>query len=389
MAFRLTKSMERIFGLKQRIRAVAGGTSAGKTIAILVWLIDYAQTRANKLVWVVSESIPHLKGGAMQDFKNIMTEHGYWDDKRWNASDYVYSFETGTKIKFTSVDTYGKAHGARRDVLFLNECNYIPYNIVTQLIVRTREVVWLDWNPTTEFWFYTEMEGRRKDLDFITLTYKDNNALGQSIIDEIESHKDDKNWWRVYGEGKLGEAEGRVYTGWRIVDEVPFEAELVGYGLDFGYKNDPTAIVAVYRYNGGYVLDEICYRTGMGNKQIADLLLSLDYGLTIADSAEPKSIDEIASYGVSIAPAQKGSGSVNQGIAFVQGQKISVTKRSVNILKEYRNYMYRSDKTGKILNEPMDMFNHAMDAVRYRLATKSINRKRVTTSRRDSSRSVY
>lgn len=359
--------MRKVFGLSKRIRAVCGGTSASKTISILVWLIDYCQTHQKKSVWVVSESVPHLKLGAIQDFKNIMVGHGYWNQKNWNATDYIYNFETGCYIKFSSVDTYGKAHGPRRDVLFLNECNNLRWDIVDQLMVRTREVVWVDWNPTTEFWFYTDILGKRDDVDFLTLTYKDNEALDERTVQEIESHRNNKNWWRVYGEGKLGEIEGRIYTGWRLVDEIPFEARLEGYGLDFGYTNDPTAIVAVYYYNGGYILDEKCYRKGMLNSQIADLLKNLPYGLVVADSAEPKSIDEIAGYGVAITAVEKGAGSINRGIDWVKEQKISVTKNSTNLLKEYRSYLWKTNREGKTINTPEGGFDHALDAVRYRL----------------------
>lgn len=367
MKFKNTTSMRKVFGLSKRIRAVCGGTSASKTISILVWLIDYCQTHQKKSVWVVSESVPHLKLGAIQDFKNIMVGHGYWNQKNWNATDYIYNFETGCYIKFSSVDTYGKAHGPRRDVLFLNECNNLRWDIVDQLMVRTREVVWVDWNPTTEFWFYTDILGKRDDVDFLTLTYKDNEALDERTVQEIESHRNNKNWWRVYGEGKLGEIEGRIYTGWRLVDEIPFEARLEGYGLDFGYTNDPTAIVAVYYYNGGYILDEKCYRKGMLNSQIADLLKNLPYGLVVADSAEPKSIDEIAGYGVAITAVEKGAGSINRGIDWVKEQKISVTKNSTNLLKEYRSYLWKTNREGKTINTPEGGFDHALDAVRYRL----------------------
>jgi hypothetical protein len=175
--FKDTTATRKIFALKKRIRAVAGGTSASKTISILVWLIDYAQTMHNELISVVSESFPHLEMGAMQDFQDIMKAHGYWNDNRWHGTKHTYTFETGSRIQFFSVDTYGKAHGPRRDVLFVNECNNLEYKIVDQLITRTRKIVWFDWNPSVEFWFYTEMQPHRDDIDFITLTYKDNEAL--------------------------------------------------------------------------------------------------------------------------------------------------------------------------------------------------------------------
>lgn len=389
MKFKNTTATKKVFSLKKRIRAVCGGTSASKTISILIWLIDYAQSHKSKNIWVVSESMPHLKGGAIEDFKNIMQGQGYWAESRWHGTDYVYTFETGSTIKFTSVDTYGKAHGPRRDVLFLNECNNLAYNIVDQLITRTREVVWIDWNPTSEFWFYEKMLGKRDDIDFITLTYKDNEALDQNTIQEIESHKDNKNWWRVYGEGKIGEVEGRIYTGWQIIKDVPFEARLEGYGLDYGYSIDPTAIVAVYYYNGGYILDEVLYRKGMSNKQIADVLNSLPYGLVVADSAEPKSNDEIKSYGVNLVPVVKGKDSIKQGIQYVQDQKISVTERSTNLIKEYRNYLWKTDKNGNIINEPEGGLDHALDAVRYRLSSMKPQREIRNSYRNNNSRAVW
>ncbi|MDO4759636.1 MAG: phage terminase large subunit [Candidatus Saccharibacteria bacterium] len=367
--FKRTTATDKIFSMRGRIRAVAGGTSASKTISIIFWLIDFAQSRKNKKIWVVSESFPHLKLGAMQDFKDIMHSQNYWQDKLWNATESTYTFETGSIIKFTSVDTYGKAHGPRRDILYLNECNNLDYNIVDQLITRTRDTVWMDWNPSSEFWFYDKMLGKRNDLEFITLTYKDNEALDELTIREIESHKDNKNWWQVYGLGQLGEIEGRIYTGWRIIDEIPFEARLEGYGLDFGYSNDPTAIVAVYYYNGGYILDEVCYRKGLHNSEISNILKALPYGLVVADSAEPKSIDEISQYGISIISATKGAGSISWGIGQVQEQKISVTKNSVNLLKEYRGYLWKTDKSGNIINKPEAGNDHALDAVRYKITS--------------------
>lgn len=365
--FQDTTATKKIFSLSKRIRAVAGGTSASKTISILVWLIDYAQVKKNKLVSVVSESYPHLEKGAMLDFENIMKAHGYWDDNRWHSTKHTYTFETGTKIEFFSPDTYGKAHGPRRDVLFANECNNLDYKIVDQLITRTREVIWLDWNPSSEFWFYTDMQPNRKDIDFITLTYLDNEALDKVMVEEIEGHKYNKQWWQVYGLGQLGDIEGKIYSAWNIIDEVPHAGRLVRRCLDFGYSNDPTAIVDIYYLDGVYVFDETLYQKGLSNRQIADVLLNLPLPntLVICDSAEPKSIDELKSYGLNVLPAEKGPDSVNNGIQLVQGQRISMTKRSINLIREFRNYFWKVDKDGRVVNVPQDMWNHCMDAIRY------------------------
>ena len=366
--FQDTRATKKIFSLNKRIRAVSGGTSASKTISIIVWLIDYGQSTFNEIMTVVAESYPHLNLGAMRDFKNIMFAQGYWNDKGWNESSHTYTFPNKTILEFISFDKFGKAHGPRRDILFINEANNIPYNIADQLITRTRKIVWLDWNPSEEFWFYTEMLNKRKDLDFITLTYKDNEALDETTIQEIEAHKDNKQWWQVYGLGQLGELEGKVYKDWQIIDEIPHEARLERYGLDFGYSNDPTAIVAIHKYNDGFIIDEITHQKGLSNKQIADIFNNQPKALVIADSAEPKSIDEIYSYGVNIQPALKGQGSVSQGIQFVQAQRISMTARSVNLIKAYRNYLFKTDKNGKILNEPDHFLSDQMDAVRYGLS---------------------
>jgi phage terminase large subunit len=367
MNFIRTTATEKILQLRKRIRGVAGGTSASKTISILLWLIHHAQTHKNLVLSVVSESFPHLKRGAIRDFLNITSTNAFnFDDKRWNKTDYVYEFESGSKLEFFSADQPFKVRGPRRDVLFINEANNINYDTYTMLEVRTKDIIWLDWNPVSEFWFYSEVLPHT-DCDFIKLTYKDNEALDPKIVQAIEARRYNKNWWKVYGEGELGVSEGRIYNDWAIIDEVPHEARLERYGLDFGYSNDPTAIVAVYRYNNGFILDEITYLKGLSNKQIADTLLNLPKALTIADSAEPKSIDEIGSYGISIMPSVKGQGSVLQGIQYVQQQRISVTKRSINILKEYRNFLWLTDKDGRIINEPDPVFKHAMDAISYSL----------------------
>ncbi len=318
---------------------------------------------------VVAESFPHLKLGTIRDFKNIMMDCGYWQDKYWNESNHTYTFAGKTIIEFISFDKFGKAHGPRRDILFINEANNLPYNIVDQLITRTRKIIWMDWNPSEEFWFYTEILGKRYDVDFITLTYLDNEALDPISRSEIESHKNNEHWWKVYGLGQLGEIESRVYRDWQIIENIPHEARLERRGLDFGYTNDPTAIIDVYSYNGGFIFDEQLYSKGMNNKPISDFLLNLPepQTLVIADSAEPKSIDEIKGFGVNIIGAKKGSGSVEKGIDFVQTQKISMTQRSLNLIKEYRNYCYITDKNGKIINTPEQGFDHAMDAIRYAL----------------------
>lgn len=366
MSYSATTATHKLSKLRKRIRAICGGTSASKTVSIILLLIDYAQTHENELISIVSESFPHLRRGVQRDFLNIMKEQGYYNEDNWNRTDYTYTFESGSRIEFFSADQPSKVRGPRRDVLFINEANNIPYEAFDQLEVRTKKIIWLDWNPTNEYWFYDEVKPR-DDVEFITLTYKDNEALDPQIIRSIEARKTNKNWWLVYGLGQLGEVEGKIYKDWLIIDDIPHEARLERRGLDFGYSNDPAAIVDIYYYNGGYLLDEQLYRKGMLNKQIADFINNLPnpQTLVMADSAEPKSIDELKLYGINILPAQKGQGSVTQGIQYVQSKQISITKRSINGIKEYRNYLWKTDKDGKIINEPEGGLDHFLDAVRY------------------------
>lgn len=356
--------------MKKRVRAIQGGTSASKTVSILLYLIDAAQ-RDNKptVTSIVSESFPHLQRGAIRDFLDVLETQKYFVPNRWNKTDHTYTFETGSKIEFFSVDQPGKVRGPRRDRLFINEANNVPYETFDQLEVRTKDFIFLDWNPTNSFWFYEEVQGRRNDVDHLVLTYKDNEALPQAIVEAIEQRKERKGWWKVYGEGQLGEVEGKIYRDWEIIDELPHVARLERYGLDFGYSNDPSSIVAVYYCNGGYILDEVCFQKGLSNKQIADIFLNQEKALVIADSAEPKSIDEIKTYGVTIIGAEKGADSVRNGIQLVQDQRISVTKRSVNIIKEYRNYLWSTDRQGIVLNEPEHQWSHSMDALRYAISS--------------------
>src|SRR3990167_7069573 len=345
MGYQETLAVQKLLAMKKKIRDVRGGTGAGKSVGILLWDIDYGQSNKNKVIDIVSESYPHLEQGVIREFKNVMMDRKYWKDERWNESKHIYTFETGSTIQFQSYDNkMGRAHGPRRDVLHLNECNWLPWDVVDQLITRTRMVVWAEYNPSSEFWMHTEVIGKRDDVESLKLTYLDNEALSESERKEIEGRRNNTRWWRVYGLGELGEAEGRIYTGWRIIDEIPHEARLEGYGLDFGYDPDPAAIVAVYYYNGGYILDEILYERGLENPQLAQTLLNFPKALVIADSAEPKSIAEIRRLGVNIVGADKGKESVRYGVKVLQAQRISVTKRSLNLINEYRNFFQAIDR---------------------------------------------
>lgn len=363
--YQITTATKKLANQRSRIRGVAGGTSAGKTIGILQLLIDDAQTDTTPtLTSVTAESFPHLKRGAMRDFLDIMQKHNYFEESAWNKTDYIYTLPNKSQIEFFSLDQPSKVRGPRRDRLFINEANNNQLETFEQLEVRTKEYVWLDWNPTNEFWWYTDVKSRQ-DASETTLTYKDNEALDPEIVRSIEARRGNHAWWQVYGLGQLGDVEARIYTDWQIIDEIDHNARLDRYGLDFGYTNDPTAIVAIYYHDGGYILDEIAFQRGLSNQQIADIFMAQPRALVKADSAEPKSIAEIRSYGINILGVIKGKDSVRQGIQYVQDQRISVTKQSTNLIKGYRNYLWETDRDGKIINVPSHNFSDCLDAVRY------------------------
>lgn len=382
--FKITTALKKLRKLKRRVKKIPGGTSASKTFSILPILIDRAAKSNNLEISVVSESIPHLRKGALKDFLKIMKQTGRYIDSHWNRTLLTYTFGSGSYIEFFSADQEDKVRGPRRNILYINECNNIKFDTYHQLAIRTDLEIWLDYNPTHEFWADTELKDD-PDVDEVRLTYKDNEGLADSIIKEIEKalykgfhdptigypelFKESNiksgywsNWWRVYGLGLTGSLEGVIFSNWKQIASLPPAAKLIGSGLDFGYTNDPTAVIDVYVYNGQRILDERVYQTGMRNRDIAN---TLDNQTIWAESAEPKSIDEIKMYGKDIRPVVKGKDSINYGIQIMQGQQYQVTARSVNLIKELRNYTWDVDKTGNKLNKPIDAWNHAIDAVRY------------------------
>lgn len=373
MLYKATTALHKILTLRQRLKVIQGGSSAGKTIAILLILIDRAQSEKGKVFSIVSESMPHLKRAAMRDFLHILSQHNYYKDDNWDATNSIYTFpETGSIIEFFSAKDSDKIHGPRRSVLFINECNNVPFEVYTQLAIRTSEEIYLDYNPVQEFWVQTDVIPFLKH-DFIILTYKDNEGLPQAIIEELESRKQNSQFWKVYGLGLMGELQGQIYSDWRVIDEIPHEARLERIGLDFGFTHDPAALVAIYYYNGGYILDEIAYQKRLSNKMLADIIKNQPITVVAADSAEPKSIEELKTYDITLTPVKKGKDSIRQGIQLVQSQRISVTAQSLNIIKEFRNYSWATDNLGKPVKPetPVDNFNHAMDAIRYAFQTIS------------------
>jgi len=367
--FQRTTAINKILALKKRIKIVQGGTSAGKTYGILPILIDRAAKTPNTEISVVAESIPHLRRGALRDFLKIMKAIHRFVDERYNKSLLKYEFSNGSFIEFFSADDASKLRGGRRSILYINECNSVSFESYNELSIRTKDEVFLDYNPTAEFWVQTELEGQ-EDADKIILTYKDNEALDIGIISQIEKNIKKaatsnywKNWVRVYVDGEMGQLEGVVFSNWKRIDTIPTEARLIGIGMDFGYTNDPTSIIEVYKLNETRILNEITYQTGLLNSDIAKLLPK--NVPVYADSAEPKSIRTIQLAGITIKGVTKGKDSINYGIDVMQREDYLVTSQSTNLIKELRSYCWDTDKTGKRLNKPIDNFNHAIDAVRY------------------------
>ena len=367
--FRRTTAINKILSLKRRIKIIQGGTSAGKTFGILPVLIDKATKTAGLEISIVAESIPHLRRGALRDFEKIMKWTGRFFDDRFNKTLLKYEFANGSFIEFFSADDSSKLRGARRDILYINECNNVPFEAYNELAIRTKKEVYLDFNPANEFWVHKELKDE-PDSDFIILTYKDNEALDDSIVQQIEKNREKAstsaywaNWWKVYGEGQVGSLEGVVFNNWKQIDILPNEAKLIGIGLDFGYTNDPTAIIEIYKHNETRIVNQLVYQTGLLNSDIAKLLPN---NVPIyADSAEPKSIEEIRRYGKTIKAVTKGKDSINYGIDVMQRQSYLVTSKSVDLIKELRSYTWDTDKQGTRLNKPIDHFNHGIDALRY------------------------
>ena len=367
--FKRTTSINKILSLNGRIKIIQGGTSAGKTFGILPILIDKCAKEKGLEVSVVAETIPHLRRGALKDFLKIMRWTNRYFDDRFNKTLLRYDFANGSSIEFFSADDASKLRGARRDILYINECNNVTFEAYNELSIRTKKEVYLDFNPANEFWVHKELKDE-PDTDFIILTYKDNEALDESIVSQIEKNRDKAatssywaNWWRVYGLGEVGSLEGVVFTNWKEIDTIPKEAKLIGIGLDFGYTNDPTAAIEIYNYNGTRIVNELVYRTGMVNSDIAKILPS---GIIIyADSSEPKSIEEIRRQGKTIKGVTKGADSINYGIDVMQRQDYLVTKQSTNLIKELRSYCWDTDKQGQRMRRPIDHYNHAIDALRY------------------------
>lgn len=387
--FKRTTAINKIRAMKKRIKVVQGGTSAGKTYAIIPILIDRACKEVNLKITVVAETLPAVKEGALDIFKQVMQNTNRWIESNWNASSLTYKFSaTNSRIQFKSYDTDGKAKAAgKREILFLNEANHIPYPIADALMIRSKET-YIDFNPDNEFWVHTEVL-TQPNAEFLLINYQDNEGLSPETFEDLMIKKSKAffdinipdselfktgnvkneywaNWWRVYGLGEIGSLSGAIFSNWKIIDDLPTDAKYVKSGLDFGYTNDPTTIIDKYELDSIPIYDEFLYQKGLSNSEIALKAKQEFKRLIIADSAEPKSIDEIKKYGVTIRGADKGKDSINFGIQLIQNyDTFYVTARSVNLIKELRKYGWAKDRQGNTLNVPIDDYNHCIDPIRY------------------------
>ena len=367
-----------------RIIANKGGTRSTKTWCVLIFLRKLAiNTDVPLLISVVSESVPHLRKGALRDFENILNMCNEIEGVNYqrNRTENSFTFGLG-KIEFFSADTYTKVHGAQRDILFVNECNNLDYEIFRQLAIRTSKTIFLDWNPRSRFWFEEHLESRA-DCRLIHSTYKDNPFLTAVQIAEIESNRNDTNWWRVYGEGETGSVEGLIYTNWAIVDTLPEPYKREFYCVDFGFTNDPTAILRVRLSGGELWVQELAYQTGMLNQDIVNCLKDNNVAKgaqIVCDSAEQKSIAEINNLGgFRAVPVAKGKGSITAGITAVQAYKVNVMQDALGTIDELRNYSWKRDINGNYVNEPVDRYNHSLDALRYGVTTYLQAQRRIIT----------
>ena len=378
------KKLKPLFVDSKRYLVAQGGMRAAKTYSMLMLIISWCQTNADKVATVASMSYPHLSRGAIRDFQTIMKAADIWEPERWNQSSKIYTFGNGTILEFISVDNMS-AHGPARDLLFVNEANDMDFQTFQNLAFRTTGKVIIDYNPTHEFWAHQLVKDEKDNADFIILTYKDNEALAPSIRKAIESRRpkpgeEPSNWWTVYGLGQIGSLEGNVYSGWTPISEVPSDYVLRRYGVDFGFTNDPTAIVGVYENeNGDIILDEKLCETKVLTPQLVSIIKELPDGLYVCDNARPEIIAELQANGIRAIPCNKTAGEKLNGkrynIELVQRRQIKYTSRSKELEREYLSYAWRKKKTGEYIDEPQDGNDHIMDAIAY--AIRDMDRPKV------------
>lgn len=349
-----------------------GGSSSGKTYSILQVLCSKAVSEERRIITVAGQDIPNLKKGALRDMERIVDESAELRRliRSYNKSDRVYTFRSGSQMEFNSYGDAQDAKSGKRHYLFANEANGIPYPIYQELALRTTIRAFIDYNPNAEFWVHANLLTKPKGkVRLIISDHRHNPFCPESIREKLEALAlSDPELFKVYGRGKTGKIEGLILRNWFLCDGIPADAKFIGYGLDFGFTNDPTALLGVWMQNGELWVKELLYDPGLTNPEICTRLTEFGVGRydeIIADSAEPKSIKEISSSGFKVFGAEKGPDSVKNSIDILKRWKINITQDSVNLRKELGSYKWRQTKDGKTLNEPVDFMNHLIDALRY------------------------
>jgi phage terminase large subunit len=347
-----------------------GGSSSSKTYSILQVLFKLAIENPRFVITVVGQDIPNLKRGAIRDASNIVSTSLAIQSMidRWNGSDKIYHFKNGSIIEFTSYESSQDAKNGKRNVLFVNEANGIDYNIFAELDLRTSYRTYIDYNPNAEFWVHEKVL-KLPNVAYFISNYTHNPFISESITESIERLQfQDPQLWRVYGLGQTGKIEGLVFD-YKIVDSMPQYLNKEAYGLDFGFTNDPTTLIHCGISDGKIYSREVIYQKGLTNSDINNLLRSNNISknsIIFADSADPKSIQELKLYGWNIRPADKGPDSISYSISLLkQYGTINITKDSINFIKEAKAYKWKEERSGNRTNQPIDAFNHAWDATRY------------------------
>ena len=347
-----------------------GGTSSGKTYAIQQVLFCLACEAEKLIITVVGQDIPNLKAGALRDALNIYNKSDQLKKlvKNFNKTDRIFEFYNGSIIEFKSYGNAQDAKSGKRDYLFINEANGIEWAIYSELALRTRNRIFIDYNPNIEFWVHEKLIGK-PGVQLIISDHRHNPFLDQKTRDKIEQLKDiDLELWKVYARGITGKISGLIFSNWYICDDIPDNAKLIAAGLDFGFTNDETGCIQVYLQNGELWVNELFYETGLTNADINHKLIDAGVGKNveiIADSAEPKSIEELKRLGWNIKGAKKGADSIKNSIDILKRYKINITRRSINLRKEIGRYKWKTDRAGKEINEPVDSWNHLIDPLRY------------------------
>lgn len=355
----------------KKIVVEQGGTRSGKTYNILLWIIfHYCSKNHDKTITIARKTFPAVRSSVMRDFFDILKQADLYREENHNKSSHEYLLN-GNRVEFISMDQPQKIRGRKRDLAFLNEANELNYEDWQQIIFRTNGRIILDYNPSDTFhWIYDRVIPR-DDADFFQTTYRDNPFLDPTIVAEIERLKEtDEHYWRVYGLGERGTNRAQIFQ-FTTIQQIPSEAKFLSYGMDFGFTNDPSALVACYQRGNDLYFEEKIYSTGMTNHDLAHKFRELEIGRydeIFADSAEPKSIEELHRMGWNVKPTQKGADSINAGIDMLKRYKLHII--GSNLMKEMENYKWMEDKNGNLLNRPEDKYNHAIDALRYGVYNK-------------------